>query len=91
MTDNDKVQCCKKYFPAEYTETRIEGCEGETTEVTVGEMPYWVIQNSWGSWWGENGFVRIEAVDGKGVCGSNFWTQFVYVEGSTFDYEALSR
>lgn len=39
-------------------------------------VQYYVVRNSWGSGWGENGFVRI-ATDGgaKGVCGIN---QYVY-------------
>ena len=37
---------------------------------------YWKIQNSWGSWWGDEGFVRFEiAEDGDGVCG-----MYKYVE-----------
>jgi C1A family cysteine protease len=31
------------------------------------EGMYWIIQNSWGSDWGDNGFCRIRAVPGEGV------------------------
>ena len=58
-------------------------CETKITETVVPgepEMGVWVIQNSWASTWGDNGFIRVEAIDGVGVCGVNFWTQAVIAE-----------
>ena len=37
---------------------------------SVNEEPnYYLVRNSWGADWGENGYVRIGIQSGPGVCG----------------------
>lgn len=32
-------------------------------------VDYWIMRNSWGTTWGESGYMRLQIVDGNGICG----------------------
>ena len=38
-------------------------------------VQYYIVRNSWGTGWGESGYVRIQTSSGRGVCGIN---QYVF-------------
>lgn len=36
----------------------------------LGEIPYWIVQNSWGTSWGDEGYVHIKI--GSNICGKYY-------------------
>jgi cathepsin L len=56
--------------------------EGTTTTETITTVSgaSWKVQNSWGSGWGDAGFIHFEAVEGYGLCGMNRYVEGIYVQ-----------
>jgi len=77
INKRDKFKCCYDEEIIKVKEKIDPKCEPIIIETVTDGMPVWVIQNSWGTGWGDSGFARIEATDGNGVCYMNYWTQAV--------------
>lgn len=47
---------------------------------TENGLDYFTVRNTWGTSWGENGYVRIARTAGEGICGIQvrpFWPETV--------------
>ena len=46
---------------------------------------YWIVRNSWGSGWGENGYIRIAL--GRGICGIGKYYAYPKMSGTNTKYK----
>ena len=70
----DTKYCCwtNTYIVDDDDNAVQSGGRGDTTGT-----PFYKIQNSWGTWWGDDGFVYLAVEDGNGACGVNQWVDIV--------------
>jgi len=59
----------------------VETCTGNANEVSDGTPAHWTIQNSWSTWWGDSGFIKIAKIEGDmGVLGMQAYMQQPFAE-----------
>lgn len=39
---------------------------------------YFLVRNSWGTYWGENGYVKVAITSGPGTCGINQYPVYAF-------------
>ena len=59
------------------TDWWISDCTSAETIDSAGDANYWKVQNSWGTGWGDQGFIKMEISGGKGTCGMNSYSDWV--------------
>lgn len=77
-----RVQCSSLFDDATHAVT-IVGYGTQPATDGASSIDYWIVRNSWGSSWGENGYFRMErssSANDAGVCGIANFGAFASIE-----------
>lgn len=50
---------------------------------STASTPYWIVRNSWGTSWGQAGYIYIGMATGAGICGINKDVRYPFTQAWT--------
>ena len=67
-----------QHYSGGVIETSVCGINLDHAVLAVGvgtydNGQYFLLKNSWGTDWGEDGYLRVKVTDGPGICGINMY------------------
>jgi C1A family cysteine protease len=63
-------------FNSPYCGTNLDHAVNIVGWGSAGGVEYWLMRNSWNTWWGESGYMRVQITSGAGICGINQYIRF---------------